>query len=217
MQRTVLHERVLPGTETTFDARYRAIPDELRAAIAASGIRQLSGYRRGTDVWWYAECEPDAPTALTALRISPAHRAWERSLRDVVARITDGTGDPLEYVQVFHTDRGPALGEPVRRALISLVIDTERAAEYDGLHADTWPDMLAALADSGYRRYSGFRRGAHVVYYGEYHPDLETVSARMAEHEVNDRWRQAFEGIITTITGSDGRLFTADEVFHVRS
>ena len=72
----------------------------------------------------------------------------------------------------------------------------------------------AAIEASGYRNYSGFRRGAHVVYYGDYYPDMATVLAKMGQTEVNGRWGTAFEGIITKITDAEGRLITADEVFH---
>ena len=36
----------------------------------------------------------------------------------------------------------------------------------------------------------------------------------MGQTEVNARWGKAFEGIITTITDQDGRLITADEIYH---
>ena len=75
-------------------------------------------------------------------------------------------------------------------------------------------DLLEAIADSGFRNYTGFRRGAHVVYYGEYHPDMATVFGKMGQTEVNTRWGQAFEGIITKITDEAGNLITADEVYH---
>ena len=74
--------------------------------------------------------------------------------------------------------------------------------------------MMAAIAASGYRNYTGFRRGASVVYYGEFYPDMKTVSAKIAAMEVNDRWGKAFEGIITTIVDADGNLITLDEIYH---
>ena len=73
---------------------------------------------------------------------------------------------------------------------------------------------MAAIEASGYRNYHGFRRGANVVYYGEYYPDFDTVLATMGATEVNARWGKAFEGIITTITDADGKLLTADEIYH---
>jgi L-rhamnose mutarotase len=100
------------------------------------------------------------------------------------------------------------------RGFLTLVIDIERAADYDRIHANAWPDMMEAIHDAGFRNYSGFRRGAHVVYYGEYYPDMDTVFGRMADTDVNTRWGQAFEGIITTITDAGGNLITADEIFH---
>jgi L-rhamnose mutarotase len=68
--------------------------------------------------------------------------------------------------------------------------------------------------EAGFRNYSGFRRGAHVAYYGEYYPDMDAVFGRIGQTEVNARWGQAFEGIITTITDGAGNLITAGEVFH---
>jgi L-rhamnose mutarotase len=105
----------------------------------------------------------------------------------------------------------------MRRGLLSLVIDPDRAAAYGALHADPWPELIEALSDSGFREYSGFRSGAHVVYHGEFYPDMRAAFARMAEHEVDARWAAALSGIITTIRGPDGWLITADEVAHWRS
>jgi L-rhamnose mutarotase len=73
---------------------------------------------------------------------------------------------------------------------------------------------MAAIEASGFRNYSVFRRGAHVVYYGEFYPDMTTVFGKMATYEVNARWGAAFEGVITKIVDADGNLITADEVYH---
>ena len=215
MERGLSYERIFPGTEAAYDQRRRDIWPDLVEEIRASGIRQLTAFRRGTDVWTYGEFELGARSALDILGDKPAKRRWDHDLRDVVAQVTTDAGEPILYEEVFHTNEGPALAGPMRRGLLSLVIDPDRAAEYDALHADPWPDLIAALADSGFRNYSGFRRGAHVVYYGEYYPDMATVFRRMAEHDVDARWGKAFEDIITTIRGPDGWLITADEVYHL--
>ncbi len=128
-------------------------------------------------------------------------------------QITDDAGELLWYDEVFYAD-GPPLDGPFQRALFGLVIDPDRADEYEALHANPWPDLMAAIETSGFRKYTGFRRGGHVVYYGEFYPDLTSVFGKMATYEVNARWGAAFEGIITTITDPDGNLITADEVFH---
>ncbi len=213
MERAVFYLRLFPGTEAEYDRRHASIWPELAAEIRESGLRNMSGFRRGTDVWYYLEGEPDVESAFALHGPKPANQRWNHYFRDVIAQITDGDGKLLWYDEVFHAGGEPLEGA-FERALFGLVVDPERTADYDALHADPWPDMMAAIEASGFRDYTGFRRGAHVVYYGEYYPDVATVFARMAEHEVNARWGKAFEGIITTITDPDGKLFTADEVFH---
>jgi len=213
MERILMYLRIFPGTEREYDRRHAEIWPELVQEIQESGIRNFSGFRRGTDVWYYGECEPDVPTAFGVHGPKPANQRWNRYFRDVIAEIADANGNAFRYDEVFHSD-GPTLDGPFQRGCFSLVIDVERAADYEALHANPWPDMIAALEETGFRNYTGFRRGAHVVYYGEFHPDMDTCFARIAETDVNRRWGEAFEGIITTITDAEGRLLVADEVYH---
>ncbi|MBA3627121.1 MAG: L-rhamnose mutarotase [Chloroflexi bacterium] len=213
MERAVFYLRLFPGTEAEYDRRHAPVWPELAAEIRESGLRNMSGFRRGTDVWYYLEGEPDVEAAFAVHGPKPANQRWNQYFRDVIAQITDDSGDLLWYDEVFHAG-GRALEGPFERALFGLVIDPERAADYEAIHTEPWPDMMAAIEASGFRNYTGFRRGAHVVYYGEFYPDMATVFGRMVEQEVNARWGKAFEGIITTITDADGKLITADEVFH---
>jgi L-rhamnose mutarotase len=213
VQRAIFYLRLFPGTEAEYDRRHAAIWPDVSAEIRESGLRNMSGFRRGTDVWCYLEAEPDTTTAFAKHGPKPANQRWSHYLRDVIAQITDDTGELVWYDEVFHAD-GPPLDGPYERRLLSLVIDLERSAEYDALHADPWPDMIAAIVGTGFRNYSGFRRGPHVVYYGEFYPDLATVSGRMAGMEVNARWGAALGGIITTAIDASGQPIIADEVFH---
>jgi L-rhamnose mutarotase len=208
MQRTVFSVRLFPGTEEEYDRRHREVWPEVQAAIQLAGFRTMTVFRRGTDVWYYAECEPDRETAFAAYSAKPIIARWNEYLSTIIVE----RPGPVSYDELFHTDGG---GEgPFERAFISLVVEPSRIADYERLHANPWPDLLEAIAASGYANYSGFRRGNHVVYYGEYHPDFDTVIARMGRTDVDRRWGEAFQGIITTITGADGRLITADEVYH---
>jgi L-rhamnose mutarotase len=213
VERAVFYLRLFPGQEPEYDRRHAAIWPELAQEIRESGLGNMSGFRRGTDVWYYLEAEPDAATAFAIHGPKPANQRWNHYFRDVIAQITDDAGELLWYREVFHSG-GQPLDGPFERGLFGLVIDPERAADYDALHADPWPDLMAAIEVSGFRNYSGFRRGAHVVYYGEYYPDMATVFGKMGETEVNARWGTAFEGIISRITDADGGLIIADEVFH---
>ncbi|MBX3028865.1 MAG: L-rhamnose mutarotase [Chloroflexi bacterium] len=212
MERVLFYMRIFPGTEADYDRLHVDVPQEVQDAIHESGFRNMSGFRRGTDVWYYAEAHPDRATAFASYAAKPAVAAWDQRFVSIIAEHTDAAGEPLFYEELFHTDGG---GEgPMRRGFLGLVVNPARIDYYEDLHANPWPDLIEAIAASGYRNYSGFRRGNHVVYYGEYHPDIETVSARMGTHEVNTRWGQAFEGVITRITTDDGKLITADEVYH---
>jgi L-rhamnose mutarotase len=212
MERVLFYQRLFPGTEAEYDRLHTAVPHELQDAIRASGFRNMTGFRRGTDVWYYAEAHPDRATVFAAYHSKPVVAAWTQRFRTIVAESMDAEGQHLFYEELFHTDGG---GEgPMTRGFINIVVDPDRIDDYEDLHANPWPDLIEAIRESGYADYTGFRRGSHVVYYGEYHPDLPTVVARMATHEVNARWGKAFEGVITTIVNEDGTLITADEVYH---
>ncbi len=212
MERALFYLRIFPGTEPEYDRRHANIWPELVEEIRASGIHNMSGFRRGTDVWYYCECEPDAKTAFGIHGPKPANGRWNDYFQTVIAQITDDAGGLLWYDEVFHTDGG---GEgPFKRGFLTLVVEPSRIPEYEALHANPWPDMLEAIAAAGMRNYSGFRRGNHVVYYGEFHPDMETAFARIGTTDVNRRWGEAFQGIITTISEPDGSLITAREVYH---
>jgi L-rhamnose mutarotase len=213
MERGLFYLRIFPGTEAEYDRRHRAIWPELAEAIRSSGIRNMSGFRRGTDVWYYVECEPDIRTAFAAHGPKPVNQRWNDEFRTIIAEMAGPDGDLLWYREVFHAD-GPPLRGPMTRGLFSLVVDPKRADEYDRRHAEAWPDLMEAIVAAGFRNYTGFRRGAHVVYYGEYYPDMATVFDRIGKTEVNARWGASFEGIITTIVDDQGNLITAQEVFH---
>ena len=172
----------------------------------------MSGFRRGTDVWYYVECEPDAKTAFAVHGPKPVNQRWNDYFATVIAQITDDSGELLWYDEVFHTDGGGS--GPFTREMLTLVVEPSRITDYEYLHANPWPDMIAAIADAGMANYSGFRRGNHVVYYGEFHPDMATTFARIGTTDVNRRWGEAFQGIITTITDVDGNLISAREVYH---
>ena len=63
------------------------------------------------------------------------------------------------------------------------------STEYKERHARVWPDMLAALAESGWHNYSLFLRddGLLIGYFET--PSLEAAQAGMARTDVNGRWQ----------------------------
>jgi L-rhamnose mutarotase len=213
MERALFYLRLFPGTEAEYDRRHAAIWPELADEIRGSGLHNMTGFRRGTDVWYYVEAEPDKKAAFEVHGPKPKNQEWGRYFRNVIAEITGPDGGLIWYDEVFHAGGDPLPG-PMKRGFIHITIDPERADDYDHIHANAWPDMMAAIEATGFRNYSGFRRGASVVYYGEFYPDMDTAFGKIAGMEVNDRWGKAFEGIITTIVDGDGNLVRVDEIFH---
>jgi L-rhamnose mutarotase len=212
MERACFYLRLFPGTEQEYDRRHAEIWPELADEIRESGLRNMSGFRRGTDVWYYVECHPDARTAFAVHGPKPANQRWNEYFGNVIAEITDAHGELLWYREIFHANGGGS--GPMERGMFGLVVDPRRVDEYDARHAEPWPEMMAAIDEAGIHNYTGFRRRSHVVYYGEYHPDMQTAFGKIGQTEINRRWAESFEGIITTIVGPDGGLITAQEVYH---
>jgi L-rhamnose mutarotase len=213
MERTLYYLRLFPGTEDRYDRIHRHVPGAVVRGMRDAGLSNVSGFRRGTDVWWYAEAEPDRETAFSRVGKGVVNQRWGHQFRDIIAEIAAPEGGQMWYQEIFHTD-APAPDGPWERGCFSLVIDPHRESVYDELHSNPWPEMLEAIAEAGYRDYSGFRRGAHVIYVGRYYPDFQTVIDRVNATEVAARWGAALEGVITTFTDADGRNVRVAEIYH---
>src|SRR5829696_7774725 len=85
VERFLMYLRIFPGTEAEYDRRHAEIWPELVTEIQESGIRNFTGFRRGTDVWYYAECHPDAATAFGIHGPKPHNQRWNHYFRDVIA------------------------------------------------------------------------------------------------------------------------------------
>ncbi|WP_144876768.1 L-rhamnose mutarotase [Microbacterium sp. 1.5R] len=77
----------------------------------------------------------------------------------------------------------------MQRACFRLRVRPERMAEYRERHAAVWPDMLRALARSGWTNYSLFLApdGLLIGYFES--DDVEASVAAMGETEINTRWQ----------------------------
>ena len=229
MERFLFYLRLFPGAEPEYERRHAAIWPELTAAIRESGLRNMTGFRRGTDVWYYLEAHPDAATAMALHGAKRVKSDWNEYFRNVIAEMTDADGELFTYREIFHSNGASSAsggasggagdsqgtgGSTFERGCFSLIVEPGREHEYDELHHHAWPELIDAIQAAGIRNYTGFRRGVHVVYYGEFHPEMATAFARLGETEVDKRWSEAFEGIISTITDADGNLLVAREVFH---
>lgn len=96
-----------------------------------------------------------------------------------------------------------------------LQVRPDRLDAYRERHRAVWPDMLAALRDSGWRNYSlHLRDDGLLVGYVEC-DDLAAAQAAMAATEVNARWQAEMAPFFTGLSGRgpDESFLVLDEVF----
>ena len=103
------------------------------------------------------------------------------------------------------------------RACFLLKVRPEKIEEYKARHAKVWPDMLAALRQTGWRNYSLFLRpDGLVVGYCEV-DDFEKCRAGMKNQPVNARWQAEMAPLFESLNGTaaDDTMFPLEEVFHL--
>ncbi|MGD0007281.1 MAG: L-rhamnose mutarotase [Terriglobia bacterium] len=93
----------------------------------------------------------------------------------------------------------------------------ERLVEYKQRHKAVWPDMLAALRETGWHNYSLFLRddGLLVGYFET--PDYQSALAGMAKREVNERWQRDMAPFFENLEGQrpDEGFLRLEEVFYL--
>lgn len=98
-----------------------------------------------------------------------------------------------------------------------LQVKRGRLEEYIKRHKQVWPEMLAALRETGWRNYSLFlREDGLLVGYLET-PDFERALAGMAAREVNARWQREMAEFFEDPQGrpADQQMRPLTEVFHL--
>ena len=104
------------------------------------------------------------------------------------------------------------------RVCFQLQVKQDRIDEYRRRHAAVWPEMLRALADTGWHNYSLFlREDGLLIGYVET-PSLEAALAGMARADVNRRWQAEMAELFEELDGvpPDQGFLVLDEVFHLR-
>ena len=105
----------------------------------------------------------------------------------------------------------------MERVCFQLQVRPERLAEYRARHARVWPEMLAALARTGWHNYSLFVRedGLLVGYFET--PDLQAALAGMDATEVNARWQAEMAEFFVELGDArpDTGFLRLAEVFHL--
>lgn len=102
------------------------------------------------------------------------------------------------------------------RVCFQLQVKQGRIAEYRARHAAVWPDLLQALAETGWHNYSLFLREDGLLI-GYFETDsLVRARAGMASTEVNSRWQAEMSGFFEDLDGpADEGFLVLDEIFHL--
>jgi L-rhamnose mutarotase len=103
------------------------------------------------------------------------------------------------------------------RVCFRLQVDPARLEEYRLRHADVWPDMRAALSETGWRNYSLFLADdGQLIGYLEC-DDFDAAQAAMAATDVNARWQSEMAGFFLELGDDrpDEGIKPLPEVFHL--
>jgi L-rhamnose mutarotase len=90
--------------------------------------------------------------------------------------------------------------------------------EYKVHHRNVWPEMLAALTESGWHNYSLFMREDGLLFgYFETPESLKAAQDAMAATEVNGRWQDRMSAYFEIPEGAhpDQLFIELEEVFHL--
>ena len=103
------------------------------------------------------------------------------------------------------------------RYCFTLQVRPELLDEYREQHRAVWPDMLAALRDSGWRNYSIFARPDGLIVGYVESDDLAEAQRAMAQTDVNARWQAAMSRYFVGLDGRgpDESFVLLDEIFNI--
>jgi L-rhamnose mutarotase len=103
------------------------------------------------------------------------------------------------------------------RYCFTLQVRPDRMDEYVERHRAVWPEMLDALAETGWRNYSLFLRDDGLLVGYVESDDLTAAQAAMARTEVNARWQAEMAPFFTGINGGapDEGFVVLREVFNL--
>jgi len=105
----------------------------------------------------------------------------------------------------------------MQRVCFLLKVKKDRLAEYKKHHEKVWPEMLAALTETGWHNYSLFLRDdGLLVGYCET-PDFKKAVEGMQSKEVNARWQKMMAPFFEQLGDkkADTSMAPLEEVFHL--
>ncbi len=106
----------------------------------------------------------------------------------------------------------------MKRVGFLLKVRAEKIAEYKEFHMAVWPEMLEALARTGWHNYSLFMREDGLMFgYFETPDSLKAAQLGMSKEEVNERWQEIMAPFFENLGGqhADEGMIELEEVFHL--
>ena len=104
----------------------------------------------------------------------------------------------------------------MQRVCFLLKVRTDRLEEYRRRHEAVWPDMLAALRETGWHNYSLFLRDDGLLVGYLETDDFQAAQEAMARTEVNARWQAEMAPFFEDLEGRpDEGMVPLAEVFHL--
>jgi L-rhamnose mutarotase len=103
------------------------------------------------------------------------------------------------------------------RTCFVLQVKPDRLEEYKERHRNVWPEMQAALRETGWNNYSPFLRADGLLVRYLETEDFECARAEMAKREVNERWQREMADFFVQPKGvlPDRAMQPLEEVFHL--
>ena len=105
----------------------------------------------------------------------------------------------------------------MKRICFVLQVKADRLKEYKLRHRTVWPEMLAALRETGWTNYSLFLRDDGMLVGYLETEDFERARRGMAAREVNERWQREMADFFVQSAGllPDQAMKPLAEIFHL--
>lgn len=106
----------------------------------------------------------------------------------------------------------------MQRVGFRLQVQPSMMDEYVRRHEQVWPEMLAALRETGWTNYSLFLDRSDGTLFGYFEtPDLEKAKSGMASREINEKWQADMAPFFVALEGKrpDEGFLQLEEVFYL--
>jgi L-rhamnose mutarotase len=122
-----------------------------------------------------------------------------------------------KQAQLRTTPNGKANDAPMERVCFVLQVKSDRIEEYKERHRAVWPEMLAALRETGWTNYSLFLRPDGLLIGYLETQDFDRARREIALRAVNERWQAEMAKFFVQENGllPDQTIVSLEEVFHL--